>query len=132
MWRPDRDALGAVRDEIVRDPTGWRRVRDAKRFRDAWHLGGESLKRAPRGYPDDHPLIEDLKRSGVYVSPKGRLQNWIDLGTENRAQWVNLAMQSLHEGQCPAELKAFVDELLTYLQTRSGPARATRPGNRTG
>ncbi len=25
-------------------------------------LDGESLVRAPRGYPPDHPLIDDLKR----------------------------------------------------------------------
>ena len=25
-------------------------------------LGGESLTRPPRGYPPDHPLIDDLKR----------------------------------------------------------------------
>ena len=63
MWRPDRDALTAVRTAIVDDPKGWRRVRDARRFRDRWQLGGDSLKRAPRGYPDDHPLIEDLRRT---------------------------------------------------------------------
>jgi uncharacterized protein (TIGR02453 family) len=63
MWRPDRDALRALREKIVDDSKGWRRVRDAKRFREVWTLGGESLKRAPRGYPDDHPMIEDLKRT---------------------------------------------------------------------
>lgn len=63
MWRPDRDSLRAVRDAIAGDPAGWRRVRDAKRFREAWQLGGESLKRAPRGYAEDHPMIEDLKRT---------------------------------------------------------------------
>ena len=25
-------------------------------------LGGESLKNGPRGYPKDHPLLDDLKR----------------------------------------------------------------------
>ena len=63
MWRPDRESLQALRDSIVDDPKGWRRVRDAKTFRTIWDLGGESLKRAPRGYPDDHPMIEDLKRT---------------------------------------------------------------------
>ena len=32
------------------------------RFCDDWELSGDSLKRPPRGYPADHPLIEDLKR----------------------------------------------------------------------
>jgi len=63
MWRPDREALNAVRQAIVDDPGGWRRVRDAKPFRAAWAIGGASLKRAPRGFSEDHPLIEDLKRT---------------------------------------------------------------------
>jgi len=63
MWRPDRDALATLRDDIVDDPKGWVRVRDAKGFREQWGLGGSSLKRSPRGYPDDHPLIEDLRRT---------------------------------------------------------------------
>ena len=67
MWHPDPDALRAVREAIDDDPKGWKRVRDAKRFRDIWDLGGESLKRAPRGYQEDHPLIEDLKRKDHIV-----------------------------------------------------------------
>jgi uncharacterized protein (TIGR02453 family) len=62
MWRPDADALRAVREAIVEDPKGWKRVRDGKRFGEGWELGGESLKRPPRGYPDDHPMLDDLKR----------------------------------------------------------------------
>jgi uncharacterized protein (TIGR02453 family) len=62
MWRPDSASLAAVRERIDRDPRSWKRVRDARRFRDAWELGGESLKRPPRGYAADHPMIEDLKR----------------------------------------------------------------------
>jgi uncharacterized protein (TIGR02453 family) len=63
MWRPDPESLHAVRDAIVDDPKNWKRVRDAKRFRESWELGGASLKRAPRGCPADHPMIEDLKRT---------------------------------------------------------------------
>jgi uncharacterized protein (TIGR02453 family) len=63
MWRPDREALHAVRQAIADDPKGWKRVRDAKAFSAVWALGGESLKRAPRDFPVDHPMIEDLKRT---------------------------------------------------------------------
>jgi len=62
MWHPEPDALKAVRDAIVDDPKGWKRIRDAKRFKDRWELSGDSLKRPPRGYDAEHPLIEDLKR----------------------------------------------------------------------
>jgi uncharacterized protein (TIGR02453 family) len=62
MWRPDAGSLAAVRRSIDGDRRGWRRVRDARRFREVWELSGESLRRAPLGFAADHPLIEDLKR----------------------------------------------------------------------
>ena len=62
MWRPDADSLRSVRETMVEDPKTWKRVRDGKRFREVWDPGGDSLKRPPRGYADDHELIEDLKR----------------------------------------------------------------------
>ena len=62
MWRPDAEALAGVRQAIDADPNGWKRVRDAKRFRDDWELSGDSLKRPPRGYPANHAMIVDLKR----------------------------------------------------------------------
>ena len=70
MWHPDAASLAAVRQAIAGDTRGWKRVRDAKRFRQAWELAGESLKRAPLGYPADHPMIEDLKRKDfIGVAP---------------------------------------------------------------
>jgi uncharacterized protein (TIGR02453 family) len=62
MWHPGPESLAAVRQAIAEDGRGWKRIRDAKRFRNGWELGGESLKRAPLGYAADHPMIEDLKR----------------------------------------------------------------------
>jgi len=62
MWRPDGAALSGVRRSIDEDPKGWKRVRDAKRFVADWELAGDRLKRPPRGYPADQPMIEDLKR----------------------------------------------------------------------
>ena len=63
MWRPDGPALAAVRRAIVEDPAAWLRARDGKKFRAAWDLGGESLKRPPRGFDAGHEVIEDLKRT---------------------------------------------------------------------
>lgn len=62
MWHPEAQALAAVRAAIDRDPKTWKRVRDNKRFREHWELRGDSLKRPPRGFAPDHPMIEDLKR----------------------------------------------------------------------
>ena len=62
MWRPDKDALAAIRDAIVERGPQWERARDDKSFRAAFGLAGTSLKRPPLGYPPDHPCVEDLKR----------------------------------------------------------------------
>ena len=62
LWRPDGTALAKIRQAIVDDSAKWKRVRDNKGFRSEFELAGESLKTAPRGFPKDHPLIEDLRR----------------------------------------------------------------------
>lgn len=62
MWQPDGPSLASIRARIDEDPKGWTRVRDSKAMRATFRLGGESLKRPPRGFDKGHPLIEDLKR----------------------------------------------------------------------
>lgn len=62
VWRPDATTLGRIRDAIVAEPEGWRRALSGKAFKAHCALGGAALKRPPRGYDPDHPLIEDLKR----------------------------------------------------------------------
>lgn len=61
-WRPRRETLAAIRRAIDQDPAAWKKVRDQKTFRKSYELAGESLKTAPRDYPKDHPMIEDLRR----------------------------------------------------------------------
>ena len=44
-----------------------------KRFIDTYELEGDRLKRPPKGFDPDHPLVEDLKRKdfiGVAKIPK--------------------------------------------------------------
>ena len=63
MWHPEPAALAGVRDAIVERPNDWKRARDAKDFKRALSLSGDALKRPPRGYPADHPFIDDIKRT---------------------------------------------------------------------
>jgi uncharacterized protein (TIGR02453 family) len=62
IWHPDPETLARVRDAIVSDPRAWKRALSGKAFRARCRLGGDSLKRPPKGYDPQHPLIEDLKR----------------------------------------------------------------------
>lgn len=67
MWHPDPVALDAVRRRIAEEPGAWLAARDDARFVASYELGGDSLKRPPRGYAADHPLIEDLKRTDHFA-----------------------------------------------------------------
>ena len=62
VWHPDSKALGKIRKAIDKDPAGWKRAKNAKAFRSNYELSGDSLKRPPKGYAADHPLLDDLKR----------------------------------------------------------------------
>ena len=62
-WRPESKVLGAIRAAIDEDPKAWKRARDSKPFRSEFEFVGDRLKTAPRDYPKDHPMIEDLRRT---------------------------------------------------------------------
>lgn len=62
IWHPGAKSLAKVRAAIDARPAEWKTARDAQSFRAAFELTGDSLKTAPRDYPKDHPLIEDLRR----------------------------------------------------------------------
>lgn len=62
LWHPETATLRRIRDFIVENPEAWKQAVHAPAFRKRFAMGGESLSRPPRGYPAEHPLIEDLKR----------------------------------------------------------------------
>ena len=68
VWRPDSAGVRAIRDAIVDDPALWNKVTNGKSFKSACSMGGEKLKRPPRGFDAEHPLIEDLKRKDFIAS----------------------------------------------------------------
>lgn len=61
-WRPDPEALLRIRQALLERPARWRKARDEANFRERFQLEGDALRRAPRDFPADHPLLEDLKR----------------------------------------------------------------------
>jgi len=110
--QPQRTAVGGVQN--------WDKLR---------HEQLEWLPRELRMWIEE--LLEDLKRFGIFVSPKGRLEGWIETGSRERRVWVNQAIQVLHQGQCPTELQTFVTDLITHLSSTSNSTRSARTGNRT-
>ena len=71
LWHPSTVHANAIRQAIVDDPGGWKGVSRQKRFKDVYgELEGESLKRPPRGFDPDNPLIDDLKRKDFIASTR--------------------------------------------------------------
>ncbi len=68
LWMPESKVAYEIRGAIDTDPTGWKRATRGKRFTDVYELGGDSLKRPPKGFDADHPLIDDLKRKSFMAA----------------------------------------------------------------
>jgi uncharacterized protein (TIGR02453 family) len=62
-WMPPRPALRRFRAAIAEDPRGFERIALAPGLRRRFGglSGEEMLKRAPRGYPEDHPAVRWLR-----------------------------------------------------------------------
>ena len=63
IWHPDPVSLARVRTAIAGKSPGWLRIRKSK-----LPIEGGSLKRPPSGFPADHPLLDDLKRTDFVTS----------------------------------------------------------------
>jgi len=61
IWHPEPDVQRRIREFLVDNPAGWQAVKSPA-FRRRYEFWGDTLVRPPRGFPADHPLLEDLKR----------------------------------------------------------------------
>jgi uncharacterized protein (TIGR02453 family) len=68
LWHPEAPTRTRIRHFLVDNPEAWRKAVHSPAFKRRFELGGELLTRPPRGYPADHPLIEDLKRQSFVGS----------------------------------------------------------------
>jgi uncharacterized protein (TIGR02453 family) len=63
IWHPDPGSLAKIRAAIAAKSPDWLRIKKSK-----LPVEGGSLKRPPRGFAADHPLIDDLKRTDFISS----------------------------------------------------------------
>lgn len=61
IWHPDGPTLRKIRGHIVDEPSAWKRASGGKAFAQTFDLAGDRLKRPPKDFDPEHPLIEDLK-----------------------------------------------------------------------
>ncbi len=69
-WHPEADTLRKVRQFILDNPASWKKAVYSKKFTDKYSREADSTVRVPRGFPDDHEFIADLKlKSFVAIAP---------------------------------------------------------------
>jgi uncharacterized protein (TIGR02453 family) len=62
MWRPQGEALAAIRTRIAKHPAEWKKLCRNRTFvRVFGEVTGDRLTRPPRGFDPVHPCIEDIK-----------------------------------------------------------------------
>lgn len=98
IWHPEAKALSKIRNFITDNPATWQKLKKNPRFTQ-FELSGESLKRAPKGFAPDDPLIEDLKRKD-FIAIKS-----FDCSKINRSDFVDFVVNEFQS----------TDEFMGYL-----------------
>jgi len=69
FFSPEKDDLKRIRKEIEANDKPFRKIINAKVFKDTFkQLNGEQLKTAPRGFDKEHPAVDLLRYKQFYVS----------------------------------------------------------------
>tara|TARA_R110002049_G_scaffold281369_2_gene460947 strand:- start:3181 stop:3834 length:654 start_codon:yes stop_codon:yes gene_type:complete len=69
FWRPDPTTLGSIREAIDYDGEEFKKILNKKSFKETFGnlVVDESLKKAPKGYSNDHPHIDLLRHKTFAV-----------------------------------------------------------------
>ena len=68
LWMPESKVAYRIRHHIDEHQDTWTAATRRAPFSDSFELAGDSLKRPPRGFDPDHPLIDDLKRKSFMAT----------------------------------------------------------------
>jgi uncharacterized protein (TIGR02453 family) len=71
IWMPEPKALGLVREAIVAKTKAWEKAKADPKVKAVYPDGlseGDPLTRPPRGYPADHPAIEDIRKRSFFLT----------------------------------------------------------------
>ncbi|RZV35244.1 MAG: DUF2461 domain-containing protein, partial [Acidimicrobiales bacterium] len=73
LWKPPAPALAQIREAIDKKPKEWMKAKTDPDFvKTIGELAeGNPLIRAPKGYDEDHPMIEDLKKRSFFMVTQG-------------------------------------------------------------
>ena len=68
IWMPPAEELRKIRSTIADNPHAWRKIKTSKIIQKYFGgIGGDGLKRPPRGFDAEHEHIEDIKRKSFFL-----------------------------------------------------------------
>lgn len=70
IWRPEKNVLANIRRTMDKNPKAWTTASSDPKQNQYFELVGDTLKRPPKGWDKDHPMIDDLKRKDFILSKK--------------------------------------------------------------
>ena len=65
MWSPETKVLFKIRTKIIDEADRYKKIINSKTFTNDFVMGGESLKRAPKGFDPEDPMIIELRRKSL-------------------------------------------------------------------
>ncbi len=68
LWMPESKVAYRIRHHIDEHQDDWVAATRRGSFAGTFELGGDSLKRPPKGFDPEHPLIDDLKRKSFMAT----------------------------------------------------------------
>lgn len=77
-WRPEKEALAAIRERVAAKPKPYLAAIEAARGE--MEVAGDSLVRVPRGFDTGHPMAEELKRVDFLLSADLEPKLYLDGG----------------------------------------------------
>ncbi|MFW2381862.1 MAG: DUF2461 domain-containing protein [Acidimicrobiales bacterium] len=92
LWRPETKLAYEIREFIAEHPDRWSSIMESD-FSSRFELQGDSLKRPPKGFDPDHPLVEDLKRKD-FIGISKLSQREVTSGTFQRTLSDRLALSA--------------------------------------
>ncbi|QSX78722.1 ATP-dependent nuclease [Agrilutibacter solisilvae] len=110
LERNDVDLRGARRSLVACARGGSNKWDQAKKS------GFSALPTQDQGSAQE--LIGRLSATGLFVVPCGELESWLENGASKGSRWNQRALQALHDNECPVPLKAFVEQILSFLAPR--------------
>lgn len=107
IWRPESNTLSHVRTLIDEYPNEWKKLTQRITTKAGFEFGGTSLKRPPKGYDKEHPLIDDLKRKDFIAIQNIKITDTYEQDFNKHSAKMFKAVAPLVKFICEADDLAF-------------------------